>query len=103
MAVSSYNHMDKDTINKLNILLFVTNTKICVHFTRLGISLAKTGHKVVLISDDKRATETFSDELKRYGVKHYSIEEISRKSLNGVMELRRIFQKDGINEFKRKV
>ena len=75
--------MDKDTTNKLNILLFAINTKICVHFSWLGISLAKRGHKVVLISDDKRATETFSDELKRYRVEHYGIEEISRKSHNG--------------------
>lgn len=89
--------MSKGLTEDLNILLFVTPTTTCAHFSRLGVSLAKRGHKVILVADTEGMIEGFSEEMESYDVQCYVIENVSQKSFRGLAGLCRILQKEEIN------
>ena len=81
----------------MNILLFATPTSICAHFSRLGVSLAKRGHKVVLVADSEGMAEGFPEEMESHNVQSYVIKNVSQKRFRGLAGLCRILQKEDIN------
>jgi glycosyltransferase involved in cell wall biosynthesis len=83
--------------NKLNVLFLVTDAKKCVHFSRLGIALAKRGHRVILLSDTEEESEVFSDELRKYNIDHHTIHEVGKKPFRGFSELDRVLSEGEID------
>lgn len=83
--------------DRLNVLFFVTDTRSCVHFVRLGIALAKKGYRVVLLSETEGRSDTFLDELQKYNIDRYAIDKIGNNPLVGFLGLKRILCENEID------